>query len=121
MNAQHLQHHQQQLEAMRANLLTQIATQRDGAKGRADVAAEHFAHSEESPAQVNTERDLEFAIDEHELEELASIDSALGRMKDGTYGRCVDCNAHIASARLEATPQAARCIGCQEKSEHAHR
>ena len=121
MNAQHLQQHKQQLEALRASLLTQLAAQRDGTKSRADVAAEHFAHSEESPAQVNTERDLAFAIDEHELEELAAIDSALNRMKEGTYGLCVDCDVPIAPARLQASPEAARCIDCQEKTEHAHR
>jgi DnaK suppressor protein len=110
----------QQLEGMRAQLLSQIAQQRGGAKGRAEVATEHFAHSEDSPAQVNTARDLEFALNEHEIAELNAIDAALQRLHEGTYGVCVDCDATIAQARLEATPQAARCIHCQEKVEHTH-
>ena len=112
--------YRQQLETLRAQLLNQIAQQRGGAKSRAEVATEHFAHSEDSPAQVNTARDLEFALNEHELSELNAIDAALQRIHDGQYGICIDCDAHIPEARLHAAPEAARCIHCQEKVEHPH-
>ena len=117
MNTQAFLH---QLEQMRAQLLSQIAQQRGGAKGRAEVASEHFAHSEDSPAQVNTARDLEFAMNEHELAELNAIEAALQRLHDGRYGVCTDCEAQIPEARLQAAPDAARCIHCQEKVEHTH-
>ena len=120
MNAPHALAHKQQLEKMRAELLAQIAEQRGGKLSRADVAAEHFAHSEDSDAQVNTARDLEFALNEHETAELAAIDAALTRLSDGTYGQCVDCDATIPEARLNVAPEAARCIHCQEKAEHNH-
>ena len=110
--------YRQQLESMRAGLLAQIAEQRGGAKSRVELASEHFAHSEDSPAQVNTARDLEFAINEHELAELNAIDAALQRLHDGRYGVCIDCESPIAPARLQAAPEAARCIHCQEKVEH---
>ena len=112
--------YRQQLETLRAQLLNQIAQQRGGAKSRAEVASEHFAHSEDSPAQVNTARDLEFALNEHELAELNAIDAALQRLQDGHYGICVDCDARIPEARLHAAPEAARCIRCQENAEHTH-
>lgn len=110
----------QRLQDQRAQLLAQIAQQRGGTKSRVDVAAEHFAHSEDSPAQVNTARDLEFALNEHELAELNAIDTALQRVHDGTYGVCIDCEATIPEARLQAAPEALRCIHCQEKAEHNH-
>jgi len=112
--------HRQQLEHLRAQLLSQIAEQRGGAKSRVDVATEHFAHSEDSPAHVNTARDLEFALNEHELAELQAIDRALARVREGTYGLCIDCEVRIPEARLNAAPQALRCIHCQEKTEHPH-
>jgi hypothetical protein len=46
------------LLAQRTELLAQIAQQRGGTRSRADVAEEHFAHSEDSPAQVASERDV---------------------------------------------------------------
>ena len=66
MDAQHATAFKQKLEHQRAELLAQIAEQRGGKASRVEVAAEHFAHNEDSDAQVNTARDLEFAINEHE-------------------------------------------------------
>lgn len=106
-----------QLLAMRTRLLAQIAAQRGGAKSRAEVAAEHFARSEDATAQVNSARDLEFALNEHETAELAAIDAALERLSAGRYGQCTDCGVTIAPARLSVAPEAARCVACQEKFE----
>ena len=43
--------------------------------------------------------------------------SALGRIDDGSYGLCVDCEEPIAPRRLLAVPWAARCLACQESAE----
>lgn len=112
--------YQQQLTTMRTALLAQIAEQRGGTVSRADVAADHFGHPEDSGAQLATERELEFALGERELAELAAIDAALARLQAGTYGECTDCGVAIAPARLQATPEAPRCIHCQEKQEQLH-
>ncbi len=39
--------------------------------------------------------------------------AALARMEDNRYGRCVDCGQQIPAGRLEARPEAARCVNCQ--------
>ncbi len=109
--------HRQRLLAERAELLAQISEQRGGLRNRAEVAAEHFAHPEDSPAQVSTERDLEFSLNERETAELVAIAAALERLDLGTYGQCVDCGGPISTLRLQALPQAARCITCQERAE----
>ena len=110
--------HRQNLLAQRAALLAQIEAQRGGVRSRADVAQEHFDRPEDSPAQVASARDLEFAINEHETAELDQIDQALKRLDQGVYGICLDCGMEVAPERLQALPQAARCMPCQEKSEH---
>ncbi len=117
MNEEQASPYQQKLLAMHASLLTQIATQRGGVS-RAEAAAEHFSRREDSSAQVATERELEFAIDDREAEELVIIDSALARIEAGIYGECIDCGTDIAPARLQASPEVPRCISCQEKFEH---
>ena len=117
MNSQHISTYQQQLTALRASLLAQIAEQRGGVVSRVEVAADHFGHPEDSGAQLASERELEFALGERELAELSAIDAALARINAGNYGECTDCGAHIAPARLHATPEAPRCIHCQEKAE----
>jgi DnaK suppressor protein len=41
--------------------------------------------------------------------------AALTRLDSGTYGHCVDCGHEIPEGRLEARPDAARCVNCQAK------
>ena len=41
--------------------------------------------------------------------------AALARIDEGSYGQCVDCGHEIPEGRLEARPEAARCVGCQAK------
>jgi len=54
---------------------------------------------------------------EVESRELANIDVALERMRDGSYGKCVGCNVSIPLARLQALPYAGCCIECQRELE----
>lgn len=44
---------------------------------------------------------------------------ALARLDAGTYGRCVDCGTDLPDERLEARPEAARCVNCQQDMEIA--
>lgn len=46
--------------------------------------------------------------------ELAEVSAAIGRARQGTLGRCVDCGEAIAPARLQALPAAARCRECAQ-------
>jgi DnaK suppressor protein len=108
------------LHTMRSDLLAQIAQQRGGTVSRAEMATDHFSHSEDTRADTNTARDLEFALNERETEELVAIDAALVRLHSGHYGQCVDCAKPIAPARLKTTPEVSRCMPCQEKFEQKH-
>ncbi|MFC7101818.1 TraR/DksA family transcriptional regulator [Nonomuraea rubra] len=46
-----------------------------------------------------------------------AIMEALKRIDEGVYGRCVDCGSSVPEGRLEARPEAARCVQCQGKRE----
>jgi RNA polymerase-binding transcription factor DksA len=54
---------------------------------------------------------------ERDARELRDIEAALERMRDGTYGSCADCGVTLAWARLDAKPEAPRCITCEEAHE----
>ena len=54
---------------------------------------------------------------EVESRELASIENALMRMKEGQFGVCEGCNSPIPMARLHALPYATLCIECQREAE----
>ena len=61
--------------------------------------------------------ELSSQLAEVESRELASIENALERMRDGEYGLCEHCNEGIPMARLQALPYATLCIKCQRKAE----
>ena len=54
---------------------------------------------------------------EVESRELASIENALERMREGQYGVCEGCGGKIPVARLNALPYATMCIECQREAE----
>ncbi len=47
--------------------------------------------------------------------------AALHRIDLGTYGTCADCGALVPEGRLEAKPEAARCVACQAKLDRLRR
>lgn len=52
-----------------------------------------------------------------ESRELVQIDSAIHKIRTGSYGTCERCNKAIPIARLQALPFTALCIDCQRKRE----
>lgn len=54
---------------------------------------------------------------EVESRELARIENALARMREGQYGVCEACGCNIPMARLNALPYATSCIKCQREAE----
>ncbi|MGW0486377.1 TraR/DksA family transcriptional regulator [Nonomuraea sp. NPDC003214] len=50
-----------------------------------------------------------------------AVVEALKRLEAGTYGKCVDCASPVPEGRLEARPEAARCVQCQGKRERRGR
>ncbi len=110
-------HHRARLLQARTQLLSRIAQQRGGLVSRVDMAAMHDVRDFENRAQAISERDEEFAMNEHETAELGDIQAALERIDLGRYGTCTDCGQTIAADRLNAYPTAKRCIGCQTRKE----
>jgi DnaK suppressor protein len=113
MNQEQIERFGEQLRDARDSLLSQIAMQREGMGARAEVAAAHFSHPEDSHAQMISQKDIEFAVGEQDTAELEAVEAALGRIASHTYGQCIDCGEAIALARSQVSPEVARCLNCQ--------
>jgi DnaK suppressor protein len=61
--------------------------------------------------------ELSSQLAEVESRELAHVENALERIRDGEYGLCERCSERIPVARLNALPYATHCIGCQREME----
>jgi DnaK suppressor protein len=51
---------------------------------------------------------------------LNSVDAALKRISEGTFGQCLNCEQEINAKRLEAIPWVRYCITCQELMDGAN-
>ncbi|WP_394188164.1 TraR/DksA C4-type zinc finger protein [Paenisporosarcina quisquiliarum] len=57
-----------------------------------------------------TDQNTEMAIEQHKVDEIEQLESALKAMEEGTYGKCEVCGEEIPIERLEALPMARTCI-----------
>ena len=53
----------------------------------------------------------------NERQTLQMVEGALNRIREGTFGECINCGNEINPKRLEAVPWTRYCIECQEKLE----
>ena len=68
-------------------------------------------------ASSYTEKNVEMRAVNRQIKLVSKIDSALKRLKDGTYGFCEETGEAIGLKRLIARPIATLCIAAQEKHE----
>lgn len=69
------------------------------------------------PADLGSEMflvELNTALKVHEEHLLKEVHDALGRIDDGTYGKCAFCGNDIGYERLESLPYTRLCIQCEE-------
>ncbi len=60
---------------------------------------------------------LLFHESNRERQILQMVESALDRIRQGSFGQCICCGKDINTKRLEAVPWTRCCIACQEKLE----
>jgi RNA polymerase-binding protein DksA len=76
--------------------------------------------SDNHPADVATStvnREIDYTLEENEERVLASIDTALKRIEEGSFGACRTCAEPISIERLEALPYTTQCIDCKRREE----
>ncbi len=117
----------QQLEALRQKLLARRIELKQLIRDELlKTDAERYGelagqvHDMEEASVADMLVDLNLATIEHHVAELRQVEDALARIQEGEYGRCVECGGPIGLARLEANPEALRCIRCQEAWERTH-
>ena len=72
-------------------------------------------------ASTETERSLELRTRDRQRKLLAKINAALARIKDGSYGYCIETGEPIGLKRLDARPIALLSIQAQERNEKYER
>ena len=111
LSAEELSGFESRLMAMRDELQARIAAEQKEIEQFTQDQADEFIsqHNADLATDVfETERAIgtKIAADS----ELEAVEQALERLKAGSYGICVQCGQPIPKERLEARPQAIRCL-----------
>ena len=72
-------------------------------------------------ASEDTDRKMLECMGEKDIKRMQLIESALARIEQGKYGKCIKCGKKIPEDRLRAIPHALMCIECQTASERKKR
>jgi RNA polymerase-binding transcription factor len=113
MDKKKLDYFKKRLEARQQELRhTVTRTEQDG-RAADDDSAQDIADR----AASSYNKEFLFHQSNNERQLLQMVESALNRIREGTFGECIHCGKEINVKRLEAVPWTRHCIECQEKLE----
>ena len=86
------------------------------AEADAGMREGELADYDQHPADQGSdtlEQEIDATTDFMLEDDAKTVEVALERLREGKYGICIDCGEEIPAARLEAMPEAIRCINDQ--------
>jgi DnaK suppressor protein len=104
------------LQSRQSELDKRLATHQRGLS-RAEHAHEVLQQDGDDAPQRDSDREVELALSDQELNELGAVSRALKRVYEPDYGLCTDCRAEIPFDRLKIEPQTLRCVACESRHE----
>jgi DnaK suppressor protein len=110
----------QQVETRLRERQEEIAARRAQLARSASETDTELADYDQHPADEGTEthdQELDETTEMILAAEAENVELALRRLQEGEYGRCIDCGKEIPPERLEAVPEAVRCIEDQARYE----
>ncbi len=121
MKKKDMEKYEKLLLAKRAKLIEELgllkknAMQTTSKESSGDLSSYSYHMADRGTDAMEREKAFLFASKDGRL--LYHINEALRRIKDKTYGKCLQCGKPVSAARLEAVPHARLCIACKEKEE----
>lgn len=100
----------QQKQLLEKAMMTAVEQGRETAADDTQDAADQ--------AVLSYQKELLFTQGTKGHNQLNLVRLALERLKEGSFGDCVQCTVEIGPKRLEALPWTPYCIECQEKFEN---
>jgi len=113
MDKKKIEYFKKRLETRLHDLSRAVSrTQQDGR-----TADEDSAQDIADRAASSYTKEFLFSQSNNDRQLLQMVESALSRIREGSFGECISCGKEINPKRLEAVPWTRHCIECQEKLE----
>ena len=106
----------EQIEQFRIILLRKKTELERTVRNRDAIAVEKAADDIDA-VQGYGEREVAISHIDRDTRTLKSVNVALRRLDDGTFGTCLHCDEDIAVKRLNAVPWTYLCLKCQERAD----
>jgi RNA polymerase-binding transcription factor DksA len=110
----------QQLMKLRERLNGDVSSLQDEALGQRSGQGGNLSNMPIHMADLGTdnfEQENTLNLLANEQQQLEEIRDALERIKQGTFGRCEECDAGIPRPRLKEIPWTRYCVACARKQE----
>jgi DnaK suppressor protein len=105
-----------ELESERENYLRQAESLQAEADSLTEDREPGDVQFDEESGEGDTlavERERDLALSAQARAAIEQIDTAIEKIRAGTYGRCENCGTSIPKERLKALPYAALCVQCK--------
>jgi DnaK suppressor protein len=113
MEKKKLESFKKRLETRQQELRHMVTRNQKDGRAADDEATQDVADR----AASSYTKEFLFSQSNNDRQLLNMVESALARIREGSFGECVSCGKEINAKRLEAVPWTRHCIECQEKAE----
>jgi RNA polymerase-binding protein DksA len=110
MNQENLATFKERLEKLKNEILLLIQDEEDST-----VTREALDDIDQTSNMLA--REMGSKLSKNHKTNLMKVEQALRRIKEKSYGKCMECSADIPAARLQVLPFAELCVRCQEEQE----
>ncbi|HWG43381.1 MAG TPA: TraR/DksA family transcriptional regulator [Gemmataceae bacterium] len=119
MTKAELETYRERLLTLRNRLTGDVSHLADEAlRARGGEASGSLSNAPLHPADLGTdnfEQEFTLSLLQNQEQALGEITEALERVRQGSFGRCEECEQAIPKARLQALPYARHCVACARK------
>ena len=109
------------LEELRAELVRMVEGLEEDQQDRAESEGDMTENDSGDMSQSLFTREMDATIEQTMEKRLESVDRALQKTEEGTYGICDDTGEPIPRGRLEAMPEAIYTVEAQQRRERERR
>ena len=109
------------LEELRAELVRIVEGLEEDQQDRAESEGDMTENDSGDMSQSLFTREMDATVEQTMEKRLESVDRALQKIEEGTYGICDDTGELIPRGRLEAIPEAIYTVEAQQRRERERR
>jgi DnaK suppressor protein len=107
----------ERLEELRAELVRMVEGLEEDQQDRGESEGDMTENDSGDMSQSLFTREMDATVEQTMEKRLESVDRALQKIEEGTYGVCDDTGELISKGRLEAVPEALYTLEAQQRQE----